>query len=88
MKFSAKSLKAFSLSALLYSGLDIRDLERLEYELPDDPQLKLSLAQHYWCSGQRGLAIERWKWLKNQDLLQWVEKRDYKALSRALACQP
>jgi hypothetical protein len=47
----------------LYSGLNLKELEKLEYDRPDDPALKLELARQYWCQGDRGLAVEHWRWL-------------------------
>lgn len=47
----------------LYAGISLRDLEKLEYDRPDDTALKLELARQYWCQGDRGLAVEHWRWL-------------------------
>ncbi|MEO5667917.1 MAG: hypothetical protein ABIR96_07660 [Bdellovibrionota bacterium] len=49
----------------LYEGLSLGDLEKLEYDRPDDANLKMALAQQYWCEGDRGLAVEHWRWLLN-----------------------
>lgn|GEM_PF-6992640 len=50
----------------LYTGTQLSELLKLEYDRPDDPALKAELARQYWCQGKRGLAVEHWKWLENR----------------------
>ena len=52
----------------LYEGLKRPELEKLEYDRPDDPILKQELARIYWCEGEKGLAVEHWRWLSSASI--------------------
>jgi hypothetical protein len=41
----------------------IADLELQEFKESSNLEVKEQLARAYWCSGKRGLAIEKWLWL-------------------------
>lgn len=60
----------------LYDGLKLSELEQLEFDRPDDPQLKLELGRHYWCRKERGLAVEHWRWLYSQSQDSLTETAD------------
>jgi hypothetical protein len=60
---SLASLGTVASETPLYQGLGLAELEKLEYDRPDDPVLKQELARHYWCHGEKGLAIEHWRGL-------------------------
>jgi hypothetical protein len=71
-------------------------LERREFQSSDDPAIKEGLAAAYWCLGQRGKAIEHWKWmaqfatgtsqrLKAEELLDEA-RRSPKDLATELGC--
>ncbi len=84
-------------STALYAGLGLLDLEKLEYDRPDDPALKLELARQYWCLGDRGLAVEHWRWLdqspgpesqKALSLLALVRKESTKLTNDLCAAYP
>jgi hypothetical protein len=47
-----------------YRGLRLSELEKLEYDRPDDASLKMELARKYWCRDSKGLAVEHWLWVK------------------------
>ena len=45
----------------------LRELEKMEFENPRDPEIKWNLSREYWCSGKRALAVEHWLWLEQFD---------------------
>ena len=82
----------------LYTNTPLSELLRLEYDRPDDPALKGEIARQYWCQGDRGLAVEHWKWLAQRshaplgpwnwkEILLWAQKqRSRPRLEALLVC--
>lgn len=50
--------------AVSNAPMSLKELERSEFQSPQDPALKLELARAYWCAGRHGTAVEHWKWIQ------------------------
>ncbi len=61
----------------------VASLEREEFARPKDPTVKLALGRAYWCQGQRGHAVEQWKWIR-QFAAKSTEAKEADALIRSI----
>lgn len=68
----------------------ISELEALEAQFPNDPKIKLQIAQLHFCNGNKGLALESLLWIrqfqkeptlinKTEEIIQKIRRNDKRA---------